>query len=99
MKERSWFIEHGYRYDLKNHCWLQDDISNIVEIGKNLVEKNKIGDGVEMPHSSESSNLKPFSNIKNQKTNSEPIFFKLHNIMIFNNCQYPLKFHEVMFEK
>ena len=35
---------------------------------------------------------------RNQKTNSEPIFLKVKNIMIFNNKQYPLKFHEVMFK-
>ncbi len=69
----SWFREEGWRYDLKNHCWLRDDISNIIE--------------------------SPVRNpVRNQKTPSEPIFFKVNNILIFNNCQYPLKFHEVMFK-
>lgn len=23
-KPRDWFIENGYRYDLRNHCWIRD---------------------------------------------------------------------------
>ena len=68
MKDRNWFIENGWRWDKRNHCWLRDDISNIIE-----------------------------SPVRIQKTNSEPIFFKVNNILIFNNIQYPLKFHEVMY--
>jgi len=66
MKERNWFIENGWRWDKRNHCWVRD----IVEV---------------LPDDPEPQ--KPI-----------PIFSKIKNTKIFNNQQYPLKFHEVMFK-
>ena len=87
-KERNWFIEHGYRYDLKNHCWLQDDISNMLENGEKELPKR------------ETAFYEASQGIigKTSVSRSKP-FSKIHNTLIFNNCTFPLKWHEVMFKK
>ena len=88
MKNLNWFEDQGYRYDTKNHCWLRDDISYILESGEKELPKREtvlFGEASQgIIGKTSVSRSKPFS--------------KINNTLIFDNCQYPLKWHEEMFK-
>lgn len=79
----SWFKEEGWFYDIRDHMWK-----------KVKGEKEMIHETLEMKGSKKANlGMKVI-----ESTTSKP-FTKINNLLIFNNEQFPLKFHEVMFKK
>lgn len=102
----TWFEEEGWFYDKRDHMWkrVRDEKTVLGEQLTHSADGHCISPSTLVTEMSimekkshDSSVSKTLTKI--QKIKTEPIFKKVSNILIFDNCQYPLKFHEVMFEK
>lgn len=85
MKGKDWYELHGWMWDKRDHMWKKQ-----INGGKETLHET-----LEMKGPREANlGIKVIEG----KNCSKP-FTKKYNTFIFNNIQYPLKFHEVMFKK
>lgn len=82
----SWFEKNGWYYDHRDHCWKRNRGEKDEILPKHDPLFNRIMHG---------SKEGTFPSVDSKPRYDPPIFYRVNNILIFNNEQYPLKLSEV----